>query len=92
VNIGLLPSWSPGWRSPPRHGTTYQSKWCHNHANHNTHVKGKVNFVTDKAKETKYVALEDTVFKITVLNEIFKFQAYRIVKIKIFKKLRTGLQ
>ena len=31
--------------------TAYQSKLCHGHANHNTRVKGKVNFVTDKAKE-----------------------------------------
>jgi len=49
--MGLLPSWSLGWCSPPRHGTAYQSKLCHGHANHNTRVKGKVNFVTDKAKE-----------------------------------------
>jgi hypothetical protein len=55
-------------------------------------VKGKVNFVTDEAKETMYVALDVTVFKITVPNEIFKFQTYIIVKIKILKKLRTGLQ
>jgi hypothetical protein len=51
-----------------------------------------VNFVTNKAKETIYVALEVTVFKITVPNEIFKFQTYRIVKKKKIKKLRTGLQ
>jgi hypothetical protein len=55
-------------------------------------MKGKVNFVTDKAKEIMYVTLEVTVFKITVPNEIFKFQTYRIVKIKRLKKLRTGLQ
>jgi hypothetical protein len=55
-------------------------------------VTGKENFVTDKAKEAMWVALEGTVFKITVPNEIFKFQTYRIVKIKILKKLRTGLQ
>jgi len=53
-------------------------------------VKGKANFVTDKANETMYVALEVTVFKITVLNEIFKFQTYRIVKIKRLQELRTG--
>jgi hypothetical protein len=54
-------------------------------------VKGKVDFVTDKAKEKMHVALEVTFFKITVPNEIFKFQTYRIVKIERLKKLRTGL-
>jgi hypothetical protein len=39
-----------------------------------------------------HVALEVTVFKITVLNETYKFQTYRIVKIKRLKKLRTELQ
>lgn len=92
MNIGLLLPWSLGWCSPSRHGTAYQSKWCHGHANHNTRVKGKANFVTDKAKEIMHAALEVTVLKITVPNEIFTFQTYRIVKIKRLKKLRTGLQ
>jgi hypothetical protein len=49
--MGLLPSWSLGWCSPPRKCAAYQSKLCHGHANHNTRVKGKLDFVTDKAKE-----------------------------------------
>ena len=74
MNIGLLPSWSLGRCSPPRHGTAYQSEWCDGHENHNSQLKVKVNFVIDKAKETMYVALSATFFKITVPDGIFKFQ------------------